>query len=139
MKANISSLLIGLAALGILVFLHPPDGPWTAMRIAGAAIALVSGVLLIVSRLQLGSSFSVRPEARSLVTTGIYSRIRNPIYLFGTLLLAGVALYFGQPWLILGIVLIFVPIQIYRVRKEEKILTDTFGELYLSYKARTWF
>jgi len=139
MKANLSSLLIGLAALAALIYLHPPDGPWTAMRIAGAGLALVSGVLLIVARLQLGSSFSVRPEARALVTTGLYSRIRNPIYLFSLLLLTGVALYFGQPWLILGIVLIFLPIQIYRARKEEKILTGVFGEAYRSYKAGTWF
>ena len=139
MKANLSTLVVGLAAISALVFLYGPDGAWTAMRIAGAALALITGISLIISRLQLGSSFSVQPAARSLVTSGIYSRIRNPIYLFSTLLLAGVALYFSQPWLLLPILLVLTPIQIYRARKEEKVLAQAFGETYAAYKARTWF
>ncbi len=139
MKANIFTLIIGLAALGALVFLYQPEGPWTPIRIAGAALALASGVLLVVSRLQIGSSFSVQPMARSLVTSGIYSRIRNPIYVFSSLLLAGIALYFDRPWLLLVILLLFVPIQIYRARREEKVLRDAFGDAYTRYKAGTWF
>jgi protein-S-isoprenylcysteine O-methyltransferase Ste14 len=139
MKANVSSLVLALAALGALVYLYGPDAPWTAMRALGAVLTIISGILLVVARLQLGSSFSVQPTARSLVTSGIYSRIRNPIYLFSSVLLAGVTLYFDQPRLLLVILLVFVPIQIYRARREEKVLTEAFGEEYVQYKAGTWF
>src|SRR3981189_2432050 len=101
MKANLSSLVIGLAAIGALVFLHRTKVPWTALRIAGAALALASSILLVVSRIQLGSSFSVQARAAALVTSGIYSRIPHPLYVFSTLLLTGIALYLDQLWLLL--------------------------------------
>ena len=56
---------------------------------AGAVIGLPSLALLVLARLELGSSFSVRPKAQTLVTHGLYSRIRNPIYVFGGLVFAG--------------------------------------------------
>lgn len=45
-------------------------------------VGLPSFVLIIISRRQLGKSFSVMPEARVLVTTGLYSRIQHPTYVF---------------------------------------------------------
>jgi protein-S-isoprenylcysteine O-methyltransferase Ste14 len=63
------------------------------MRIAGLAIMLVAFPLLTVARVQLGDAFSVTPQARQLVTHGLYSRIRNPVYVFGLLGLFGVVLY----------------------------------------------
>ncbi len=68
-------ILLGMTFVGI----HYADEPWTSMRIAAAIIGLPSLVLLIVARVELGGSFSVRPKAQALVTHGHYSRIRNPI------------------------------------------------------------
>ena len=137
MKANIFTLLIAL--LGIC-FLGMRDGsqPWTTTRIAGVVIGLPSLALLVLARLELGSSFSVRPRAQTLVTHGLYSRIRNPIYLFGGLVIAGIFLYIGQPralWLFV----VIIPLQIYRARQEEQILQARFGDEYQRYKSRTWF
>src|SRR6266478_3162968 len=56
--------------------------PWSAARWTGLGIALPAAVLLFVARWQLGRSFSVTPQARQLVTHGLYSKIRNPIYVF---------------------------------------------------------
>jgi protein-S-isoprenylcysteine O-methyltransferase Ste14 len=51
-------------------------------------------ILLTISRIQLGDSFSVSPQAKQLVTRGgLYSRIRNPIYVFGTIVFAGPFLF----------------------------------------------
>ena len=52
------------------------------MRIAGAILAATGYILFVVARLQLGKSFSVSPQAKELFTHGLYSRIRNPIYVF---------------------------------------------------------
>ncbi len=109
-----------------------------AMEITGAVLALVGLTLLTVARLQLGDSFSVRPQARHLVTTGLYSRIRNPIYLFGVIGLSGLALYFERPVLLL-LLLVLVPLQIRRAKAEERVLTEKFGDEYVRYKAQTWF
>jgi protein-S-isoprenylcysteine O-methyltransferase Ste14 len=93
----------------------------------------------VVSRLQLGQSFSVQAKARALVTAGIYSRIRHPIYVFSSLMIVGIALYLDQMWLLLVVLVVIVPMQIYRARREEQVLIDAFGEEYARYKASSWF
>lgn len=112
--------------------------PWITVRQAGLCLLVPSEILLVIARLQLGSSFSLRPEARKLVTNGIYSRIRNPIYLFGGLSLVGIILLLDKLWYLLAF-LVVVPVQILRARREENVLTRAFGETYLEYRDRTWF
>lgn len=137
MKANLGTLAVAVVVLAVgveQVWGHP----WTPMRIAGAAIGLPSMALLILARIEIGASFSVTAKAQTLVTHGLYSRIRNPIYLFGGLTIVGLFLFFGVPKLLLLLV-VLVPLQIYRMRKEEQVLAAKFGEEYQAYKARTWF
>jgi protein-S-isoprenylcysteine O-methyltransferase Ste14 len=137
MKANILTLAVFFAALAFLVP-HFWGQPWTPVRIAGAVIGLPSLVLLVLARVQLGASFSVRARAQALVTSGLYARIRNPIYVFGGLTLAAGFLVAGKPKLLWALV-VLVPLQIYRTRKEEAGLAAKFGDEYGAYKARTWF
>jgi protein-S-isoprenylcysteine O-methyltransferase Ste14 len=69
--------------LAVLSFvLHPPSLMWSPRMVVGAVIAGLSFPFLLLAHWQLGASFSVSAKARALVTTGIYSKIRNPIYLF---------------------------------------------------------
>jgi len=111
---------------------------WNAVRIVGAAIAIVSLALLVVARLQLGAAFSVRAKAKKLVTTGLYSRIRNPIYVFSAMFLVGLVIV-SEHWLLLLPIALLIPMQIARARKEERVLAAAFGEEYERYKAGTWF
>jgi protein-S-isoprenylcysteine O-methyltransferase Ste14 len=137
MKLNILTLVIALVGLSILG-IHYGGRPWTPRRIAGVVIGLPSLALLVLARIELGSSFSVRPKAQTLVTHGLYSRIRNPIYVFGCSAIAGVLLYINKPhalWLFVAI----IPLQIYRARQEERILQARFGDEYRQYKSHTWF
>ena len=127
-------LIIGLSLFGM----HATHLPWTAWRIAGIAIAAPALLLFVAARLELGRAFSVQAKATTLVTTGLYSRIRNPIYLFGALLILGVIIWTGRPWLLL-IFAVLIPLQVVRSRKEERVLTEKFGAAYLDYKRKTWF
>jgi len=137
MKTNVVTF-IAMIGLAIWLTLQARSIVWTPVRLAGAAIAVVGFALLLTARIQLGRSFSVSAQARKLVTTGLYSRIRNPIYFSSAMFLAGVAIAAGHPILLLALVAL-VPVQIVRARKEEQVLTATFGEEYLRYKAQTWF
>jgi protein-S-isoprenylcysteine O-methyltransferase Ste14 len=112
--------------------------PWTTLRLVGLCLLVPSEILLILARLHLGASFSVRAEAKSLVTHGLYSRIQNPIYFFGGVTLAGLILFLDKPWYLL-IFLLVVPVQVIRIGRERKVLMDKFGDSYLQYRKRTWF
>lgn len=137
MKLNLVTLVvlfIGLSLFGM----HVAHLPWTAWRIAGIAIAAPAFLLFVAARIELGRAFSVQAKATTLVTTGLYARIRNPIYVFGALLILGVIIWTGRPWLLL-IFAVLIPLQIVRSRKEERVLTEKFGAAYLEYKQKTWF
>ena len=119
----------------VLQFWGPP---WTVLRIAGLAIGLPCFLLLALARIQLGRAFSVQAKASTLVTSGLYSRIRNPIYVFGGLMIAGFMLWANQPRLLLFFV-VLIPMQVWRSRVEERVLEEKFGAEYLEYKKKTWF
>lgn len=112
--------------------------PWPPLKIAGFVVMLLSGILLTIARLQLGNSFSITPQATALVTHGLYSKIRNPVYVFSAILLAGLALFLRQPVLLITLI-ILLPMQILRARKESEVLEAHFGDAYRQYKSSTWF
>jgi protein-S-isoprenylcysteine O-methyltransferase Ste14 len=102
------------------------------------SLSAVCAVLWFVARSQLGSAFSVAPEARRLVTRGLYSRIRHPIYVFGTLAFLFVVLAL-QGWFALIIWVVVILIQVRRARREERVLVEMFGAEYTTYRSKTWF
>src|SRR5271166_5246898 len=55
----------------------------------GAVVSVPAFLLWMLARHQIGASFAVRAEAKELVTHGLYSRIRHPIYVFGGLAFLG--------------------------------------------------
>ena len=111
--------------------------PWTPMRVAGLVIFVLSFGMLTAARVQLGNSFSITPQAKKVVKSGIYSKVRHPVYVFGILLLSGLALYVNMPILLLGLI-VLVPLQIMRARAEEKVLEEKFGAEYADYRKTTW-
>ena len=137
MKLNLITLLAPAAL--VLIYLRFGLGmPWTPYRVAGVAIAAPALLLFVLARIQLGRAFSLQAKATTLVTSGLYSRIRNPIYVFGSLLILGAIIWTGRPILLL-VFAILIPMQIYRSRKESAVLEAKFGAEYMEYKRRTWF
>lgn len=113
-------------------------GPRVASWYVGLCLAVAACVPWFLARWQLGRSFSVRPEARGLVTDGLYSKLRHPVYVFGSLAWLG-ALMALLGWSALVIWVIVVAIEIVRARREERVLADAFGDEYAAYRERTWF
>src|SRR5579862_3926508 len=92
-----------IAVSALLWFLLTGPSSWNVQRYVGTAFVVIGISFIAVARYQLGKSFSIRPEAHKLVTTGLYSKIRNPIYVFGMVLITGVILVLQKPalWLVL--------------------------------------
>jgi protein-S-isoprenylcysteine O-methyltransferase Ste14 len=101
-------------------------------------VAVCGYVLFVTARLQLGKSFSVSPQAKALVTHGLYSRIRNPIYVCVGVMWLGVIVALCLYWLIVPLVALLV-MQVFRSGRESRILEEKFGQAYLDYRKQTWF
>jgi len=117
---------------GIVAGLH------NTLAYIALCLSLACAVLWLVARWQLGNAFSVTAQAHQLVTQGLYSKIRHPIYVFGTLAFLFVVLAL-QGWSALIIWVVVLLIQVVRLRREERVLAETFGAEYTTYRSRTWF
>ncbi len=136
-RKRIALTLIVGTAIGLLIWDHLPAA-WTSLHAIGLILAGAGFVLWTIARFQLGNSFAVTPQARQLVTHGLYSKIRNPIYFFGSFVIVGLILALASPiWLL--IFALIIPMQLWRAHKEAQVLEEKFGEEYRSYRAGTWF
>jgi protein-S-isoprenylcysteine O-methyltransferase Ste14 len=127
--------VIAFVVMAAMIWMYTPASP---RLYAGMSLMAVSLVLWMVARLQLGASFSLTANARKLITTGLYARIRNPIYVFGQLAYLGLAIAWGT-WVGYVVVALLIPMQLLRARKESAVLEQAFGAEYREYRARTWF
>jgi len=126
--------LAGLLMLYALL-LFPRAAPEAAWDAASLTLLLAGHFLCAVTLAQLGRSFSVMPEARSLVTAGLYARIRHPLYLAEAVATLGVFLQYRSPGAALLVAAQFA-VQLWRMREEEKVLEAQFPA-YADYRART--
>lgn len=131
---DIVTFLVYLSFWGFAIAIAPPS----TLAYASLFLSICCAVVWFIARRQLGDAFSVTAQARHLVTRGLYSRIRHPIYVFGTMAFLFVVLALqGWPALFIWAIVIFI--QVLRVRREERVLADTFGAEYAAYRPKTWF
>jgi|ERR1035438_5353761 protein-S-isoprenylcysteine O-methyltransferase Ste14 len=123
---------------GLLWFPFTLPGAWDWQRCLGTTLIVIGVAGIALARYQLGKSFAIKAEAHQLVTHGIYSKIRNPIYVFGTVLVAGFVLVIRRPalWLFLPAIIVM---QTVRARREARVLEAAFGDAYREYRRNTWF
>jgi len=129
-------LVTGLGA--VCVLFHQARPPRSPVQWLGLALSVLGVIGATVSRWTLGSSFSITPQARRLVTRGIYSRLRNPIYVSGCIFIAGLIVIVGKPYLWIALAAVVV-MQVIRARKEARVLEAKFGDEYRRYRQQTWF
>jgi protein-S-isoprenylcysteine O-methyltransferase Ste14 len=133
---NIALTLFVGAAIGLLLWKFAP-AEWGPRQLAGLGMLIAGFILWTTARFQLGRSIAVTAQAKQLVTHGLYSRIRNPIYVFGSWVIAGTILAIWRPAGLL-VLLALIPFQLWRARVESRVLEDKFGEEYRRYRAQTW-
>jgi protein-S-isoprenylcysteine O-methyltransferase Ste14 len=139
MRIPFPAIVVPLVVLLLYVFVPGlKERPWTALRIVGAIFAVVGYCAFVTARLQLGKSFAVTPQAKELVTLGLYSRIRNPIYVFVDVMIFGLILALHLYWLF-ALFPLLVAMHAFRARREAKVLQEKFGQAYIDYRNQTWF
>jgi protein-S-isoprenylcysteine O-methyltransferase Ste14 len=131
--------ILGTSFAICLVFFVGRNSSWTSRHIAGAVLLAIGFIGWLTARLQIREFFAVTAQAQGLVTIGIYSKIRNPIYFFGVILFAGMALYLTLPWWVLPVLLLIIFMQVLRARNEARVLEARFGDAYRQYRSKTWF
>lgn len=116
------------------MFLAPllPGGPLLFdLGSLGAAIrlgALIASLAMSSIALSvLGRSFSLTPEARSVVTTGPYRLVRHPLYLCESIAIGSFLVVSGRVT-ILVLVGVVLGVQVLRSRLEESVLTAAFPD-----------
>ena len=142
------SLFFGLPAVVVLtvgLIICARDGLYDGIVFSVAEIAgltlLVAGLtIMLIGQATLKRSYSgtlVVRRDHKLVTHGIYRFTRHPIYLGAIIgLCIGIPLFalslYGFP-----ILSALIPIALNRIRMEEAMLTEEYGEAYRSYRERT--
>jgi protein-S-isoprenylcysteine O-methyltransferase Ste14 len=116
-----------------------PRDPW---RIAfpGVVRWIGRGVLLAALGLALGALFQLRglENIDHLVTTGLFSRIRHPMYTGFVLWIVGWVVCYGAV-VSLAVGLVCIGNILYWRRLEEGALESHYGEEYRRYRRGTWF
>ena len=147
-RREIVLMTISATGLGILPFAYVISDaprfanytfhPWQAWL--GAAVFAAALWLFYRTHRDLGRNWSVTLEVReqhTLVTSGVYSRVRHPMYsAFWLWALAQVLLlpnWIAGPAGLVGFGTLFL----LRVRREEAMMIETFGEDYRRYMERT--
>jgi protein-S-isoprenylcysteine O-methyltransferase Ste14 len=110
----------------------------------GGALLLATGAAMIVwsRRAFQASGTPIKPfsESTALIRHGLYRWSRNPMYVGAVLLLTGVAILLGSLTPLLVVVAFFALLQVGFVRREERLLEQTFGDAYRAYRrsVRRW-
>lgn len=105
-----------------------------ALAVIGAAIA-IGGVLSF--RRAKTTVNPLKPEtSASLVSTGVYSLTRNPMYLGMALVLLGWATFLSSLWPVVGPALFALYITRFQIIPEERALDALFGASFADYRKR---
>lgn len=105
-----------------------------ALVVIGATIALGGVVSFRRARTTVNP---LKPEtSASLVTTGVYSFTRNPMYLGMALVLLAWSVYLDSMWAPAGVILFVLYITRFQIVPEERVLNRLFGEPFAEYRKR---
>lgn len=103
-----------------------------------AWIAIAGGVVFLLHAFTLfalhrGTPAPVAPT-ETLVVTGAYRYVRNPLYIAVVSMILGQALLFVSWGLVIYAVIVLATVFAFVKGYEEPTLTETYGEQYLNYR-----
>ncbi len=105
----------------------------------GFSLTVIGCAFTILARLHLGGNWSgtvTIKRGHTLVRTGPYAVVRNPIYTGILVAALGTAIALGH-LRDLAATGALLALYLYKIRVEERFMTEQFGEQYLQYKSET--
>ena len=147
-RSRLSIVGIGIQSASFVVAMAAPvkfSTPSESVRsfvLAAIVLALgVAGALLFDrSAKALGANWSLVARTREehqLVRDGPFARMRHPIYFAMLLLLIALSIGLGHIWGLIAAIPLFVVGTLIRIREEERLLRQQFGDAYDSYARET--
>ncbi len=133
--AGVAAPIAGLAGFDPLAALNHD-----LLRVAGAAIAVLGIAATAAAQIQMGESWRVGvdpTEHTSLVTTGIFAKVRNPIFTAMFIAALGFTLMVGNIVSVAGLAALFVALEVQVRAVEEPHLRTKHGSDFDAYVART--
>lgn len=130
--------LVALVLQRVVSISLPREFMWPVFIPIGS-ILIVAGVWLVVLArrefTRYGQPTDPGFSTSKIITTGVFSASRNPLYLGGIFVLSGISLIFNLPW---GLILLIPSIfacHFILIMPEERYLLAKFGEPYQAYAA----
>ncbi len=129
--------LLAAIALQSLVPVALPGARYRGVILVLGVIVMLGGLSVVRAARRELARFRQPTDpghpTRHLVTTGIFSYSRNPIYIGAILFLIGLALVAKLTWVLLLLPLTVVACYLVLIAPEERYLTAAFGAEYLGY------
>lgn len=135
------TLLVAVAMWGA-AFLSPPSAPIGALRYGLVGIFFILAALFGAPAVRafVKARTTIDPvhidRASTIVTTGVYTLTRNPMYVAMTWLLLSCAVYLAAPWSFVGPLFFVLYITQFQIVPEERAMAAKFGADYRDYKSR---
>jgi protein-S-isoprenylcysteine O-methyltransferase Ste14 len=129
--------IVSCASVGFLLLKNGRMNLW--IFVSGVVLIGIAYIGRVVALKTIGSSYSqsITPISNSpLVTSGMYSTVRHPLYMFYIVEMLGLLLLKVNALSLLALVLV-IGAAVYRVEKEERLLLEAFGGTFAEYKRAT--
>lgn len=130
-----------LAAIGLqrIIPITLPGGVPRLVLIAIGIILIIVGVTLVIFTrrefTRYGQPTDPGLATSKIITTGVFSFSKNPLYLGGILFLTGISFLLQLTWGLILLVPSIVACHYILIVPEEKYLAEKFGEQYREYTA----
>jgi len=138
-RLKINGLIIAIAIISLVLFpalflRSEKDNTWDAFaRLFGIAFILLGQIFRAASR---GYKSENSGSGQSLIQSGPYAFVRNPMYLGILLIGSGVVLVLLNWWVAVVFLCIFIWRYVFLMLQEERKLTGMFAGAYQSYRKK---
>lgn len=117
-----------------------PRGFLTPVLVPAGVLLISVGIsLAVLARRELaryGQPTEPGLSTSKIISTGVFSVSRNPLYLGGISILTGISLAFSLPWVLILLIPSIGACHYILIAPEESYLAAKFGEPYRLYTAR---
>jgi protein-S-isoprenylcysteine O-methyltransferase Ste14 len=137
-------LFVAIVIMVVLHFLFPGAKlitlPWNLLGIIPLVLGIAMNLIADRAFKKIGTTVKPYEESTTLITEGVFRGSRHPMYVGFVLILLGIAILGGSLTPYIVIVIFAILMDIVFIRDEERMLEETFGEVWLEYKkkVRRW-